>query len=119
MGIALLVMYGLNPELNLSMINLWFIAGGCIGSYLPDCDHPYALAGQIIPLHWFVKHRTITHSLYMCVVFAVLAAVINPMFGLGIAFGYILHLAGDRTTYMGRLHGLPYLLWPMKIKRGA
>jgi hypothetical protein len=55
----------------------------------------------------------------MCVVFAVLAAVINPMFGLGIAFGYILHLAGDRTTYMGRLHGLPYLLWPMKIKRGA
>lgn len=120
-GVTLIILYLMNPALEFRSINLWFVAGALIGSFLPDCDTPHAFAGQILPL-WLlgVKHRRQTHSLFAAAIFALLTASINMMFGVGMALGYILHLLGDRMTYSGQKNGLPYFLWyPGKKIKGA
>ncbi|MDK2932792.1 MAG: inner membrane protein [Clostridiales bacterium] len=94
-------------------LSLYFILGGIIGSFLPDCDIATAPAGWFIPAWIFVKHRTITHSVLAVIVISAIAYIINRDFGSGIFIGYALHLIADAMTKMG----LPYFWYPIKYNK--
>ncbi len=103
---------------------LLIMAGGIIGSHLPDIDHPKSAFGKrVLPLSLPISavfgHRGITHSLI-----AVAGMSWLIWWGLhyvhwqkwftvpvvvGVATGYLSHLAGDWLTNSG----VP-LLWPSK-----
>jgi membrane-bound metal-dependent hydrolase YbcI (DUF457 family) len=57
-----------------------------------------------------MRHRGAMHSIFSAIVFTSFGILIDYNFGLGIGFGYLLHLLGDLTTPMR----LPYLLYPYK-----
>lgn len=52
-----------------------------LGSLFPDIDHPNSTLGRFIPLGYFIRHRTITHSLLALAI----ALYANPWFGVGYA----------------------------------
>jgi membrane-bound metal-dependent hydrolase YbcI (DUF457 family) len=110
-----MILLGMDPKLE--NINLWLYAGAAIGSFLPDVDHPYSVAGKFAPVWMRVKHREQTHSLFGVIVSGALGTILNPMFGAGVAYGYLLHLGGDRLTYMGMKEGLRFLLWPVHVRK--
>lgn len=100
------------------------VAGGIVGAYLPDIDHPKSAFGSrvlplSIPISAVFGHRGITHSL-MAVVgvswlmwWALHSAHWEKGFTVplvaGIAAGYLSHLLGDWLTNSG----VP-LLWPSR-----
>lgn len=100
------------------------VAGGIVGSMLPDIDHPASAFGRRMrPVSDLISaifgHRGITHSL-IAVVAVLLGAAIafryvrwhagfSVPFLIGLAAGYLSHLAGDFFTNSG----VP-LLWPAK-----
>lgn len=100
------------------------LLGSIAGALLPDLDHPKSWLGQRIPLvsvpiAAVFGHRGITHSL-LAVVGLVLALwhglvqwhLLETRWGLGavgVAAGYLSHIAGDFVT-----HGGVPLLWPLK-----
>lgn len=100
------------------------LAGGVLGSMLPDIDHPGSAFGRrvpflSIPLSAIFGHRGITHSLIAVVGMSALVWYslhhldwhpgYSVPFVVGIAVGYLSHLAGDWMTNSG----VP-LLWPSK-----
>lgn len=101
----------------------WCIAGGLIGSLLPDIDHPKSWLGRRIPfisvpLSAIVGHRGVTHSMIALIVVqaAALVSAINwqstsggwlAPFMTGLGVGYASHLLADWLTNSG----IP-LLWP-------
>ncbi len=100
------------------------LGGGILGSMLPDIDHPKSAFGSrvlplSIPLSAIFGHRGITHSLLAVVGMSGLiwwafnAAHWHRGYAvpvvIGIAVGYLSHLAGDWLTNSG----VP-LLWPSK-----
>lgn len=107
----LMTYYSLHQDLS---VNWLVVAGGIIGSYLPDADHKRSLAGKIIPLWKICKHREETHSLYFAIFAGSLFSVINFWLGIGVLTGMLAHYLGDLTTYYGRLEGLRYILYPYK-----
>ncbi len=103
---------------------LLLLAGGALGSLLPDIDHPSSTFGRrVLPVSMAFSalfgHRGITHSLLA--VAGMAASMWYALHGLhwhpgysvpivvGIAVGYLSHLAGDWMTNSG----VP-LLWPNK-----
>lgn len=109
-GIGIISMYMLDHKLTITPSNLVFATGTIIGSLLPDCDIVKAPAGKVLPLWLFMKHRTYTHSLLATLFITAITTYFNKSFGLGIGFGYGLHLLADATTPMR----LPYFLWGFK-----
>lgn len=103
------------------------VAGGVLGSMLPDIDHPESAFGRrVLPLSLTLSalfgHRGVTHSLVAVGLMAWLswvalhgaigwAPAMTTPFVLGIAAGYLSHLLCDFFTNSG----VP-LLWPMKRK---
>jgi inner membrane protein len=100
------------------------LAGGVLGSMLPDIDHPSSAFGRrVLPISMVIStlfgHRGITHSLFAVVGMSALAWYslhhldwhpgYSVPFAVGIAVGYLSHLAGDWMTNSG----VP-LLWPDK-----
>ena len=100
------------------------LAGGVLGSLLPDIDHPASSFGRrvlpiSIPLSLIFGHRGITHSLMAVAGMVFLAwyalnhlawhAGYSVPFVAGLAVGYLSHLAGDWMTNSG----MP-LLWPSR-----
>ncbi|WP_170210829.1 metal-dependent hydrolase [Tepidiphilus succinatimandens] len=100
------------------------VAGGVLGSMLPDIDHPGSAFGRrvpflSIPLSAVFGHRGITHSLIAVIgMSALIWYALHHLdwhpgysvpFVVGIAVGYLSHLAGDWMTN----YGVP-LLWPMR-----
>jgi len=100
------------------------VAGGIIGSHLPDIDHPKSAFGsRVLPLSLPISaifgHRGITHSLIAVVgmSWAIWWALhyVHWQKGFtvpvvaGVAIGYLSHLLGDWLTNSG----VP-LLWPSK-----
>lgn len=100
------------------------LGGGVLGSMLPDIDHPGSAFGRrvpflSIPLSAIFGHRGITHSLIAVVGMSALVWYslhhldwhpgYSVPFVVGIAVGYLSHLAGDWMTNSG----VP-LLWPSK-----
>lgn len=98
------------------------LAGGVLGSMLPDIDHPSSAFGRrVLPISIMLSavfgHRGITHSLLAVVGMSALAWYslhhldwhpgYSVPFVVGIAVGYLSHLAGDWMTNSG----VP-LLWP-------
>lgn len=100
-GISLLVLYGLNPTLEITPATIPIVAGAVIGSYLPDCDTPKSPAGWLLPLHKITYHRGPTHSIFVGCVVAAICFLLNRYFGLGVFIGYMLHLMADATTKTG------------------
>ena len=105
------------------------LAGGILGGMLPDIDHPAsALGRRVLPVSMAISaifgHRGITHSLIASAVmpFAVwyslhsldLHTEYSVPFSLGLAAGYLSHLAGDWMTKAG----VP-LLWPNRKRIAA
>lgn len=77
------------------------VAGIIIGSTICDCDNKYAPAGKVIPLHWFIKHRTWTHSVWAIVGAAALVYPFGIEFGVGFLAGVIFHILADTLTLSG------------------
>lgn len=109
---------------------LWCVAGGIVGSLLPDIDHPNSWIGRripfvSIPLSSLVGHRGITHSMIALIAIQamVLAAVLSwrtahgawlAPFLTGLGLGYASHLLADWLSNTG----IP-LLWPNKRRFAA
>jgi inner membrane protein len=106
-----------------------FLAGGVLGSLLPDIDHPAsALGRRVLPLSMMLAaifgHRGITHSLVAVVAMSLAAWYslhgldwhpgYSVPFVLGLSVGYLSHLLTDWMTNTG----VP-LLWPMKRRFAA
>ena len=105
------------------------MAGGILGSHLPDIDHPKSAFGsRVLPLSLPISaifgHRGITHSLLAVAGMSALAwwalraahwqqGFTVPMV-IGVAVGYLSHLLGDWLTNSG----VP-LLWPNKRRFAA
>jgi inner membrane protein len=102
------------------------LAGGVLGSMLPDIDHPGSAFGRrVLPISMVLAavfgHRGITHSLMAVAVMSFAAWYAlhgldwHPGYSVpvvvGVAVGYLSHLAGDWMTNSG----VP-LLWPSKRK---
>lgn len=103
---------------------LLILAGGIIGSHLPDIDHPNSAFGSrvkplSVPISALFGHRGITHSLLAVIGMSFLIwwalnylhwqqGFTVPLV-VGIAAGYLSHLAGDYFTNSG----VP-LLWPSR-----
>lgn len=100
------------------------VAGGVLGSMLPDIDHPGSAFGRrvpflSIPLSAVFGHRGITHSLIAVIgMSALIWYALHHLnwhpgysvpFVVGLAVGYLSHLAGDWMTNSG----VP-LLWPSR-----
>jgi inner membrane protein len=100
------------------------LAGGVLGSMLPDIDHPSSAFGRrVLPISMTLSvvfgHRGITHSLFAVVGMSALVWYslhhldwhpgYSVPFVVGLAAGYLSHLAGDWMTNSG----VP-LLWPSK-----
>lgn len=98
------------------------VAGGLLGSMLPDIDHPKSAFGsRLVPVSTIISgifgHRGITHSLFATVAITLGGGYflhntnvgfleVGP-FMVGISVGYLSHLLGDWMTNSG----IP-LLWP-------
>lgn len=100
------------------------VAGGILGSHLPDIDHPKSAFGSrvlplSVPISAVFGHRGITHSLIAVVGMSLLIwwalhhvhwqQGFSVPVVVGIAAGYLSHLAGDYFTNSG----VP-LLWPSR-----
>lgn len=76
----------------------------CIGSILPDIDHPTSMLGKKVPfVAKLFSHRGFTHSL----LFSTLMAVID----IWICYGTIVHIVADMLTKQGVA-----LLYPIEKK---
>lgn len=106
------------------------IAGGIVGSLLPDIDHPKSWLGRripfiSIPLSALVGHRGITHSMIALIVIQAMMLVAIYMLRqgqgswlapalTGVGIGYLSHLLADWLSNTG----IP-LLWPNKKRFAA
>lgn len=80
-------------------------AGFVLGSLVPDIDKSGSLLGKYIPvLPKFLKHRTVTHTLWVPIILWALSPAM--------AIGCILHLILDACNP----EGIP-LIWPFMTKR--
>ena len=102
----------------------WVLGGALVGALLPDIDHPKSWLGRRIPfismpIAAVFGHRGITHSLLAVVGLALalryglaqwqLVGTGWALVAVGVAAGYLSHIAGDFVT-----HGGVPLLWPVK-----
>lgn len=97
------------------------VLAGAVGALLPDLDHPKSTAGSMlpfvsVPLSAAFGHRGATHSLLatgLCLALGLAAAQAVPsvhslpVLALGLAIGWLSHLAADMLNPAG----VP-LLWP-------
>lgn len=105
---------------------VFVLAGGVLGSLLPDIDHPKSAFGsKVVPISTVISavfgHRGVTHSLIATVGVAFggwyfmhtanMGNVDWAPFLVGMSAGYLSHLLGDWMTNSG----VP-LLWPSKRK---
>lgn len=93
---------------------LLLVASAALGSLLPDIDERHSkisrAAGFVrAPAALLFKHRGFTHSMLAAFAVAVCAWLIHPLFGVGLFFGYALHLVADMLTRSG----VP-LFWPLR-----
>lgn len=100
LAVGLLVYLNISTELP---INIVTILSAALGSFLPDADTIHSTLGKLNPLNWFglMKHRGASHSLLALVfITAVAYFVLGVNFGIGLGYGYALHLAMDALTPM-------------------
>ena len=106
------------------MAAVGLLIGATGGALLPDIDHPKSWLGRRIPfismpIAAVFGHRGITHSLLAVVGLALalryglaqwqLVGTGWALVAVGVAAGYLSHIAGDFVT-----HGGVPLLWPVK-----
>lgn len=118
-GSALIAAEIMHAQFNAAV---FLLAGGILGSMLPDIDHPKSAFGsKVVPISTIISgifgHRGITHSLIalMAVSYggwhfmreANMGNIDVAPFVAGISAGYLSHLVGDWMTNSG----IP-LLWP-------
>ena len=103
-----MVLFALSSS-GLNIWNGWFLLGCYIGTMLLDIDHNKSKLGRFFWLTTSRVHRKFTHSIVFCVIIGILGGLFRLWFGIGVAFGSLLHLVGD--SYTGRL---PYLYYPYK-----
>lgn len=96
------------------------IAGGVVGSLLPDIDLPNSMAGKIVyPVAWVINklfgHRTITHDPVLWIPIGLLLIwKFHYAWVLGLVVGYWGHLLLDSFT----AGGIPILWIFRKYKKG-
>ncbi|WP_176461609.1 metal-dependent hydrolase [Anaeromicrobium sediminis] len=64
-GIAIGLLLIEKLKISIDTMVLIYLIGLYIGTLLPDADHKHAPMGKFIPLWLFLKHRTLTHSIFM------------------------------------------------------
>lgn len=96
--------------MDISKSSILFVVGCGLGALLPDIDIEYSPMGKCIPVWLFLKHRTVTHSIFFIVIVGLIGLMFGVNAGLNIGFmvGIATHLLLDSSTPMG----LPYLLFP-------
>jgi inner membrane protein len=88
------------------------VAGAWLGSLLPDADRAGSriyrsrrrlgrLARLPLRVLLVLRHRGVTHSLAACAVAALVAGLLAPPLGAGVAIGYLAHIAADACTPSG------------------
>ncbi len=97
------------------------VGGACLGSLLPDADRagsriyrPRRIERRVWPIRvlgWLSRlplrvlllfnHRGITHSLAACAVVAIGCGLLDEDLGVGVAIGYLAHIAADACTPSG------------------
>lgn len=106
--LPLVMKKSLMPILNINKFSniIWFSIGIMLGSLLPDIDHQDSILGRFNPISKIMKHRSITHTLWM----ALLITFLCINFGIhrlhqslyfGITMGYWLHLIEDSFSVEG------------------
>lgn len=102
--------------MNIGSSKLLVVAGCALGSLLPDIDIENSLLGRFIPGWLFWRHRTVTHSIFFAIVVGLIGLLlnINVGFNVGVVVGIGTHLVLDAMTP----RGLPYLLFPIIVRRG-
>lgn len=101
--------YLLFPE-----IGLIGAGAAAMGGLLPDLDHPGSMLGRRAPIFSALAdhHRGWFHTLVGAAAFTLVAAVINPAAAIGVATGYLSHLALDTLNPSGIMW-----LWPIRRER--
>jgi inner membrane protein len=97
------------------------IAVTSVAALLPDIDHPQSLISSFIPGGFILSaftgnHRGVTHSALAGFVAGGLAFLVsdNPMIGLGVGVGWLIHLVGDMLTPSGVPLLLPFR-WRLRL----
>lgn len=100
----------------LSEAALLCLGAAAIGSLLPDVDHPYSTINRLLILPklfcLFIRHRTITHSVWMLAGIMLLAFTYLPQpAAIGLSIGYASHIILDTLTPAG----VP-IFYPAKLR---
>ncbi|MFZ5965673.1 MAG: metal-dependent hydrolase [Bacillota bacterium] len=99
--LGLLLVETLKIPLNISLSD--YIIGIVVSSLLPDADQKSSPMGKIFPLWKFIKHRTITHSIFFFLLPIVLINLFPAYFflWLGLFIGISCHIFADLFTPSG------------------
>jgi len=107
--------------------NLIILGFVLLGAILPDIDEPNSYIGRKIPFisillkdMFNIEHRTITHTIFIPLMIAIIAFSINNEFLLALSFGILMHDVGDMLTKGGVPIFYPFIktnirLLPKKI----
>lgn len=82
---------------------IYFIIGVALGALLPDIDEKNSILGRFNPFASLIKHRTITHTLWMALLISIIFLIIgmHSPFCWGIILGYWAHLIEDSFSRKG------------------
>ncbi|MCC5912519.1 MAG: metal-dependent hydrolase [Clostridiaceae bacterium] len=101
-------------KMSLEINTFLFIGGVLIGSLLPDVDHKNARIGRFIPLWRFLKHRTLTHSIWIVLLMVLITKVQNYI-GYGLFVGVTTHILADLFSMSGCCFFFPLLKHPQQF----
>jgi inner membrane protein len=85
-----------------------------LSTFLVDVDSTKSKIGNhwyLRPLQWLISHRGVIHSLLFGFVFSLIVFLVNKDFGVGLFFGWTLHLIVDCFTAQG-----VDIFWPFEYK---
>ena len=91
-----------------------FMVFALIGAVIPDIDTGFSTWGKHFifkPIQFFLKHRTMIHSLTFGILITILIAAFFPVLSFGFFLGFASHLLLDSFTKDGIL---PF--WPLSYK---
>ena len=83
-----------------------------ISSLIPDIDTKESYLGKntfFRPLQFFIKHRSIMHSLAFGICISIIIYLVFPIVSYGFFIGFMSHIFADSLTKEG-----VFILWPYK-----
>lgn len=101
MAVAVLLVVIFLPFINNPFV---FVPLVLLTSLLPDIDAQYSFFGRTIflrPFQFFVKHRGIVHSFFVCLLLSIAIALFYPPAAFPFFLGYSFHLIADSMTKEG------------------